>query len=543
MHQTNKQRRKLEKSFICSATNNIWGFRELAESLKSLFALDNKKGIDSAALEMIAESIPSGVIFVEKPSGKIVYVNNRFIEITGFNPTGLSFREYALNMAKVSKLNNDPFLYEQLPLIEALLGGKTTRNQEIGIQRADGSKLTILVNAKPLINDKEEITGAIAVLEDVTELKKVEENIKQAQIMVQEYATNLERLVEERTKKIRESEQTYRELYESFGEAFIATDWELNVIHWNKVAERVTSIHASVALGKKIYEIMPEMVSVDTTPYLEMLQRRKPVRFMMNTISRETKKPSIFEISTYPSTQGIIIIVEDKTEEEETKRLSTIGQVAAMVGHDIRNPLQAILGDIYLLKKSLTSMPQMQTKNDVAESLDGIEEDVEYINKIVMDLQDYVKPINPDLKEIDIESILDDVLIKRAIPANIEVSYKVQTKDMRVISDRDLLKRILANLINNAVQAMPNGGKLFINAIRKETELILTVEDTGIGIPEDIKPKLFTPLFTTKSKGQGFGLAVVRRMVEALKGKVTFESEPGKGTKFTITLPAQGPQV
>ncbi len=107
------------------------------------------------------------------------------------------------------------------------------------------------------------------------------------------------------------------------------------------------------------------MITVDVAPYLTLLQQRKRARFMMNTISRETKKPSTFEISLYPSERGIIVVVEDKTEEEKTKRLSAIGATASMVGHDIRNPLQAIVGDIYLLKEYLTSMPESETRKEV----------------------------------------------------------------------------------------------------------------------------------------------------------------------------------
>ena len=87
---------------------------------------------------------------------------------------------------------------------------------------------------------------------------------------------------------------------------------------------------------------------------------------------------------------------------------------------------------------------------------------------------------------------------------------------------------------------MPNGGKLTLYAYQEANDTVITVEDTGLGIPEEVKPKLFTPLFTTKSKGQGFGLAVVKRMTEALEGTVTFESESGKGTVFMVRLPTKG---
>jgi signal transduction histidine kinase len=281
------------------------------------------------------------------------------------------------------------------------------------------------------------------------------------------------------------------------------------------------------------------MTAIDINPYFEALQKGQPARFMMNTISRETGRQAVFEISTYPSTQGIIIIVEDKTEEETTKRLSAIGQTAGMVGHDIRNPLQAILSDVFLLKGSLKTMPDNETKNEVEESLDSIEKNIGYINKIVQDLQDYARPLTVTAKEIKIIMLFDEILVDRAIPQNIQVIRAVEPDASEICGDSDLLKRILANLVNNAVQAMPNGGKLTLHSYCEVNDFVISVQDTGVGIPEDIKPKIFAPLFTTKSKGQGFGLAVVKRMTEALGGTVTFESEPNKGTKFMIHLPHQ----
>ncbi len=231
-------------------------------------------------------------------------------------------------------------------------------------------------------------------------------------------------------------------------------------------------------------------------------------------------------------------LVEERTNElKGAERLAAIGATAGMVGHDIRNPLQAIASDVYLAKSDLAEMPESVAKEDMKESLEGIEKNVEYINKIVQDLQDFVKPLNPSLTEMDLEDLCQEAVFKNGVPQNINASCNVEKEVKKLITDPAMLKRVLNNLVNNAIQAMPEGGKLDIHAFQEADNVVITVQDGGAGIPEAIKPNLFTPLFTTKSKGQGFGLVVVKRVTTALGGNVSFESEMGKGTKFIIRLP------
>ena len=224
---------------------------------------------------------------------------------------------------------------------------------------------------------------------------------------------------------------------------------------------------------------------------------------------------------------------------KDAERLAAIGATAGMVGHDIRNPLQAIICDIYLLENYLASMPESGEKESIQESLEGIKKNTEYINKIVADLQDFSKPLTPCLEETDLNLIVDDLMTNSGLPENIHTEIDLTEKAKRVVTDAAYVKRILGNLVSNAAQAMANGGKLKVRAYRENDDVVLTVEDTGVGINDEARAKLFTPLFTTKSKGQGFGLAVVKRMTEALNGTVTFESKIGKGTKFVIRLPQQ----
>ncbi len=223
---------------------------------------------------------------------------------------------------------------------------------------------------------------------------------------------------------------------------------------------------------------------------------------------------------------------------KDAERLAAIGATAGMVGHDLRNPLQAINGAIYLAMDELVSLPETAEKQTVKEMLEMIEEQAQYMNKIVSDLQSFVKPVKPQLEEADTQKILDDALSLAKIPENVELKTLIRKDVQRITVDPMLIMRVLNNLITNAVQAMPNGGKLTITAQSKDDATLLSVEDTGTGIPEEVKPKLFTPLFTTKSKGQGFGLAVCKRVVEAHGGEITFESAVGKGTTFTLRIPS-----
>ena len=233
-------------------------------------------------------------------------------------------------------------------------------------------------------------------------------------------------------------------------------------------------------------------------------------------------------------------LVEERTKQlKDAERLAAIGATAGMVGHDIRNPLQAITGDVYLAKTELSTIPDSEEKNNIEESLTEIEKNIDYINKIVQDLQDFARPLNPNAGEADLKLIIDKLLEKNDLPKNVKVSVKVEDDAKKIVVDADYLNRILYNLVTNAVQAMSKGGRLTIHTYKEANDTVIAVKDTGVGIPKEIQGKVFTPMFTTKSKGQGFGLPVVKRMTESLGGTVTFESEEGKGTTFIIHLPTQ----
>ncbi len=232
-------------------------------------------------------------------------------------------------------------------------------------------------------------------------------------------------------------------------------------------------------------------------------------------------------------------LADDRAKQlKDAERLSAIGATAGMVGHDIRNPLQAIIGDLYLAKVEVEDLQtDEESKTNLLESIRGIEDNVLYINKIVADLQDFAKPLNPKKEQINVSRAIKEALVMVKIPNDIKVALVDAENMPPLTADTTMIKRILINLIQNAVQAMPKGGELTIEAYYQRHKITIKIKDTGEGIPKEIQSKLFTPLMTTKSKGQGFGLAVVKRMTEAMGGKVSFETETGVGTTFILKFP------
>ncbi len=390
--------------------------------------------------------------------------------------------------------------------------------------------------------------------------------------------TELEKEINERKEaeqRLAKSEERWSTTLSSIGDSVIATDVSGAVTFMNAVAEELTGWTLSEVLGKplkEVFHIINEETRMEVeSPVAKVLEKGMIVGLANHTILvRKDGSQVPLDDSGAPikdeggNVTGVVLVFHDITErkemerkleeystnlqnlvEERTKqlrdaeRLASIGATAGMVGHDIRNPLQAITSDVYLAKTELASTADTEEKKNALESLDEIEQSIFYINKIVADLQDYARPLKPVARETDLQKLIDDLILKNGVPKNVKVQINVQREADTIMADSDILKRILGNLVTNGVQAMPEGGKLSIRAYKEADDSVMTVTDTGIGIPKDVKEKLFTPLFTTKSKGQGFGLAVVKRMTESLGGTVTFESQEGKGTTFMIRLPSK----
>ena len=232
-------------------------------------------------------------------------------------------------------------------------------------------------------------------------------------------------------------------------------------------------------------------------------------------------------------------LVEQRTSQlRDAERLIGIGETAAMVGHDLRNPLQGLqyIVDLQRLRFERLSPDERSREEWQNEQalFAKISDQIFYMDKIVGDLQDYARPIVPEREEIAVEKLVEGVV--QSLPPVDGVRIATEVPDLQLMADPYLMHRVLTNLILNAVQAMPSGGTVTVSAFTDDSSVAISVRDTGTGISDDIKDKLFKPLFTGKAKGTGLGLAVVKRIVEAHAGQITVESEVGKGSTFTVRL-------
>ncbi|RMF88812.1 MAG: two-component sensor histidine kinase, partial [Methanobacteriota archaeon] len=202
------------------------------------------------------------------------------------------------------------------------------------------------------------------------------------------------------------------------------------------------------------------------------------------------------------------------------------------MAHELRNPLGVIKNVSYYLRMSLGKSDEKIRKH-----LSILDQELATSNKIITDLLDFSTGKPPVLKKTDIRPVIETAVSKARAPPNIKVELELDKDLPPLMADREQLQRVFFNLIVNAIQAMPEGGKLRIEAHREGDHAVVRVIDTGVGIKEKELSKIFEPLFTTKARGIGLGLALSRQIVEAHGGTIEASSEPGVGTTFTIKLP------
>ena len=298
-----------------------------------------------------------------------------------------------------------------------------------------------------------------------------------------------------------------------------------------------TIVQKATVLGK---EKMPLHIMA------ELRKRRELKNYEFTFISKSGQtKNCVLTCSMVSDSRGsdvgIAFVVHDVTEHKEmehkllrAERLASIGELAGLLGNDLRNPLNAIVVASYYLKTKYANV--LDSKDTVM--LQSIEKSIDYSNKIINDLIDYSSEINLEYEIATPKSLVNSAIALVELPQNINFKDETQ-KQPEFPVDTGRMRRIFVNVIKNAFDAMPNGGDLTVTSEVNGEMVVFCFEDTGCGMTPDVLAKIWTPLFTTKAKGMGFGLAICRRVVEGHDGKISAESQPNVGTKVKIELPVK----
>jgi PAS domain S-box-containing protein len=320
---------------------------------------------------------------------------------------------------------------------------------------------------------------------------------------------------------------------------------EGNIIRVNESFVEVTGYAENEVSGKQLCEMFLDRESAEKL-FLEFSQTNEIKGYETVFVNRAGEKRIVLiSVSIVRDKNceelGFACVIHDVTDSKEmaaklviSERFASIGQVAGMVGHDLRNPLSSISAATYYLKNHYSPVMDDTGREMIA----AIEKSVNYSNNMVKDLLDYSREIKLDAGTTTPRLLMDSALSMVKVPSKVKIVDNCGTVPM-ISVDVDKVSRVFVNLLTNAFDAMQNGGTLTVSAQKTSESVEFTFQDTGVGIPAESMGKLWTPLFTTKSKGMGLGLPICKRIVEAHGGTIEVESEGGKGTTFRVTIPVR----
>jgi PAS domain S-box-containing protein len=374
------------------------------------------------------------------------------------------------------------------------------------------------------------------------------QQLNSARDQIREYAEHLEEKVKERTKDLKESEERSKSILTASPDAIIVTDLRGIVVECSEQAWKMyRSSSRSDLVGRNSLGLVAEEEqervrgSMETALVDGLVKNVECILVAQDGCEypAEISASVVRDASGRPV--GFVVVAKDISDRRrmeqqllKAERLAAIGQVAAMVGHDLRNPLTGIAGAAYYLKIKLGQVMEQRS----VEMVELIEKDIEYSNKIINDLLDYSREIRLELAEASPKSLVKEALGHAGLPANVHVADKTRNSP-RIVVDAEMLVRAFVNIIRNAVDAMPNGGTLTISSKQSATDIEIAFGDTGLGMSKEVLERMWTPFFTTKAKGMGLGLSICKRIVEAHNGKISVSSTEGEGTTFTVTFPVE----
>jgi len=476
-------------------------------------------------LAAIVESSDDGIIGASL-DGMITSWNSGAEAIYGYRADEVKGRPISILMP--------PDRYDEMPQIfERIMRGERITHYETVRVTKDGREIDVSITISPIKGSAGKITGASAISREITGCKEEEEQLHE-QAALLDHAQD----------------------------AIIVRDLEGHVLYWNKSAERISGWSANEAVGKNIsdllytenqshYEAAMGALTEKGEWVGELSQRTKEDREIVaechwTLVPGETGKPvSVFAINTD--------ITEKKKLEAQflrAQRMESIGTLASGIAHNLGNLLSPILLSFQLLKRKFTD-------EESQHMLAILQINAERAGEMIRQVLEFARGIQGERIELLPTHVMREVasILESTLPKSIDVEVSIAEDLLPVVGDANQLHQVLMNLCVNARDAMPDGGSLTIggentyideNYARMQLEarpgqyVVISVADTGVGIPADVVGRIFEPFFTTKElgKGTGLGLPTIRAIVKGHDGFINVYSEVGKGTEFRIYIPA-----
>ncbi|HLG29842.1 MAG TPA: PAS domain S-box protein [Candidatus Brocadiales bacterium] len=490
-------------------------------------------------LRGLINSMKDGIYQCEiGPEGVFTFINQAGAEMLGYGSPeeiiGLSVKDMYVNPQ--DRDMHISLLLKNEVVKDFVIEAKTSNEKRVYIETTSS-----------LIKDKKGNPIRIeGIMRDITEKKALEEQLKN-------YTSRLEELVQERTDGLRESEEKYRLLIENANDMVFMIDPETTkVLEANSKATELTKYTKSELQSKIITDIHPEHERDRVKRILNRIYKAgKPVRF--DDISFETKEgerinidmsANMIEIGSKKVIQSICRDITEKLKLETqllySARLAAMGELSSQLAHEINNPIAGMQCCLSLLAD------EIKEDNPKRKFLDMTQKEVDRVEKLIQNMRAFYKPSSDTMAPTDINTLIKDMLLflnQQLKACNIIAQTDLKTELPKILATEDQIRQVFLNLINNARDAMPNGGTLTIttSTVNRDARRYVKIQfdDTGYGIPEEHLPKIFDPFFSTKSDsgGSGLGLSISYSIIQRHKGTIRVKSELGKGTTFIIELP------
>ena len=306
-------------------------------------------------------------------------------------------------------------------------------------------------------------------------------------------------------------------------------------------AERGEPIYHTMVLGtgEEVFALDVPVHLRESTMTLRVALHTYPAR----TIARGARFQlvSVGVVLSILSLISVFFLIASRRKEElektiaEKEKLSILGEMASVLAHEIRNPLGSIKGFAQYLKEQITGQ-RPQNREVTEQYLDIIVSESKRIETLTEDLLTYARQDDLRIQNFSLLALVRETLSSVSVPSAISLRVDIP-EDIILVSDRNKLRQMVENLLQNAIDAIPETGNIEIHAEGKGESVLMKVSDSGEGMNEDALANIFKPFYTTKTKGTGLGLAIVERYTRALGGKMSVESRRGKGSTFSILIP------